>query len=165
VVSVGGSIEIASVSVCAGGDKNLQPFSHIPQKLLVIVKKSEMMKKLVNLFVAASVLLVVYVLVIEIGFKGTTIIEWGFVTARTTYVLLFGNFLMLIAIVIKLSIKEEKRGVIHNLSGKEMLFWISSFLIVIIVIIGVGWGFLWFYSNQIVPRRFNQIYYDSRVWE
>ena len=80
------------------------------------------MKKLANLFVVASVLLVVYVLAIEIGIKGTTIIEWGFITARTTYVLLFGNFLMLIAAVIKLSIKDEKRGVIDNLSGKEMFF-------------------------------------------
>ena len=121
------------------------------------------MKKLANLLVAASVLLVVYVLVLE--FKGVTIIYWGSVGARTNFVLLFGNLLMLIAIAIKLSTKEEKGVVIRSLSGKN-IFWLSS---VVIVIIGSIWGgFLWSYSNysnQQVIRRFNQIYYNSFVWQ
>jgi cephalosporin hydroxylase len=116
------------------------------------------MKKLANLLVAASVLLVVYVLIIE--FKGETIIQWGSVRARTNFVLLFGNFLMLIAVAIKLSTKEEKGVVIRSLSRKGMLFWLSSVLIVIIGSVG---GFLWFYADQIVIRRSNQFYSDQEV--
>lgn len=113
------------------------------------------MKKLANLLVAVSILLVAYFLIAK--FTGQTIINWYSVRARATPGLILATFLMLIAIFIKLSIKEGKGFIIHSAFKRKILFLVGS-----LVITGLLLRLLWFYDQKVIER-FHQIYYYSAI--
>lgn len=120
------------------------------------------MKKVANLLAVIGVSLVVYSIVVK--FTGQLDINWGFVRTKIRTGLILATFLMLLAIFIKLSIKEEKDFIIRTVSKRRILFWLSA-----VVITGLFFGLLSFFlitsvrrlSDQEVIEKFHKIYYTN----
>jgi len=123
------------------------------------------MKKLVNLLGMGGMALLIYCFVMK--FTGHRTIEWGFINTGLNSGLVLSVSLLMAAVFLRLSIKEEKDADTRKTANSVLLSWVGS-----IALAGLVFGLVLFYaivsSNKIsdpkVIKRFNQLFYNSDIF-
>ncbi|UCC94732.1 MAG: class I SAM-dependent methyltransferase, partial [Candidatus Omnitrophota bacterium] len=121
------------------------------------------MKKLSNFLAIISVLLVVYSTLVKI--IGQSMIDLGFIGIKISSGLILATFLMLTAVLLKISSKKDNSYLI--MQDIKILFWPSSILLIGLFsffLISSAAKFTEKLNDQKIIEKFHKIYYSTKPY-